>query len=74
MHANQQVTRASEGCLIRCSGDVTPLHDVAQLQADFREQHAGVFEALQRSMDVASTSGEPVPECIQMVSHMPPVG
>ncbi|BDA45073.1 probable zinc phosphodiesterase ELAC protein 2 [Coccomyxa sp. Obi] len=47
------------------SGDVAPPHDAAQLQAEFREQHAGVFEALQRSMDVASTSGEAVPEYIQ---------
>lgn len=49
------------------SGDVAAPHDVAALQAEFWEQHPGVFDALQRSMNVASTSGDPVPDCIRQV-------
>lgn len=55
-------------CMTFDTGDIAAPHDAAALQAEFREQHAGVFDALQRSMDVASTSGEPVPDCIRQVS------
>ncbi|KAK9908066.1 hypothetical protein WJX75_002371 [Coccomyxa subellipsoidea] len=51
------------------SGDIAAPHDAAALQAEFREQHAGVFDALQRSMDIASTSGEPVPDCIRQAGR-----
>ena len=55
-------------CMTFDTGDIAAPHDAAALQAEFREQHAGVFDALQRSMDIASTSGEPVPDCIRQVS------
>jgi hypothetical protein len=53
-----------------CSGDAAAPFDAAGIQQEFRAQQPHVFDALERSSALASTSQDAIPACIKQVINL----